>query len=181
MDNIEQFSLYTAKIFKDLYESFPVPVSIDRNEMISDCLFFDKEDELQDLNIKKDMASLLIEIGRSDKIDDIKEKLPSIESKHYELESEKNNEIHYQTEIFSNTLEFLVSEGLVRTPDNGGYVLTAKSFSHLNKNFEKGALNEGESSYIKTIKTIFSRTTGVSEKIAIGVAVKVIPSLLGIS
>jgi len=181
MDNIEQFSLYTAKIFNELYESFPIPVNIDRYEMISECLLFDKDNELQDLKSKKDMASFLIEMGHNDTTDKIKEKLPSIEEKHSELESEKQSEIYHQTEIFNNTLEFLVSEGLVRIPDSGGYVLTAKSFSHLNKSFSNGALNDEESSYIKTIKSIFSRSAGISEKIGIGVAVKVIPPLLGIS
>ena len=178
MDNIEQFSLYTAKIFKELYDSFPIPVGIDRNEMISDCLLFNKDDELQSLKNKKEMASLAILAGRNGKTNKMEEGLLSVQGKHSELENEKSNEIGYQTAVFNNTLEFLIFEGLIRTPEDGGYVLTAKAFSHLNMNFDNGALNDNESSYIKTIKGIFANAT---EKVGIGVAVKIIPSLLGIN
>lgn len=181
MDNIEQFSLYTAKIFKELYECFPVPVSIDRNKMISDCLFFNKVDELKELKIKINVADLLIDINHDGQKDEIEAKLAPIQERYSELEREKNTEIGNQEAIFNYTLEFLTSEGFIRLPGGGGYVLTAKAFSHLNKNFENGVLNDKESSYIKTIKSIFSRSVSVTGKIGIGLAVEVIPSFLGIS
>lgn len=181
MDNIKQFSLYAAKIFKELYDCFPVPVSIDRNKMISDCLLFDKNDELKELKVKKDMADLLIDIDHNGQKRNIEKKIAPIQERYSELENEKRNEIKNQTTIFDNTLNFLASEGLIHVPEGGGYVLTAKAFSHLNKKFENGVLDDEESSYIKTIKSIFSRSAGATEKIGIGLAVKVIPSLLGIS
>ena len=104
MNNIEQFSLYTAKIFNELYNSFPIPVNIVQSEIILDCLLFNKDDELQALKIKLDVSSLLSEMGDHSKL----ELLPSISEKHDELDSEKKSEIEYQTKIFKNTLEFLV-------------------------------------------------------------------------
>ena len=181
MDNIEQFSLYTAKIFKELYNSFPIPVGINVHENISECLLFDKDDELQRLKIKKGIAILCAETNQSSAIDNFEEQLSTIQANHSELENEKSSEIKHQTAIFNNTLKFLISEGLVRTPECGGYILTAKAFSHLNKTFDNGSLNNEEASYIKTIKNIFSRTAGVTEKIGIGVSTKVISQLLGIS
>jgi len=181
MDNIEQFSLYTAKIFKELYDSFPMPISIDPHNLITDCLSFNKHDELQDLKNKQDMGSLLILASHNSGKDKIEEQLLRTQEKYSELESEKSSEIRCQTNIFNSTLKFLISEGLIRTPEGGGYVLTAKAFSHLNKNFEGEAENNKESSYIKIIKRIFSRTAETTEKIGIGMAVKVIPTLLGIS
>jgi len=70
-------------------------------------------------------------------------------------------------------------EDLVREAESGGYVLTAKAFSHLNKGFENGAIKDEDSTYIKAIKSIFSSDT--AKKISIGLATMVIPSLLGIS
>lgn len=177
MNNIELFSLYTAKILKELYDSFPIPINIDQHKMITDCLQFDKHEELQNLKHKNVIGNLLNETG---KISNIEKHLQNQEE-YSVLENERGEEIRYQTNIFNSTLEFLISENLIRNPESGGYVLTAKAFSHLNKNFVNGKLNDEESSYIKTIKNIFSRTAGATEKIGIGVAVKVIPSLLGIS
>lgn len=181
MNNIEQFSLYTAKIFEELYDSFPISIGVDPNQFITDCLLFNKDEELQDLKNKKEMAQLLVMFDNLKETEKIKEKLPEIEKAYSSLENEKMNEVKYQKAIFSSTLDFLISEGLVRRPEDRGCVLTAKAFSHLNKNFKHGALNNEDSTYIKTIKSIFSSTTDAAEKIGIGVAVKVIPSLLGIS
>lgn len=181
MNNIEQFSLYTAKIFEELYDAFPIPIWIDKAKITSGCLLFDKNEELQDLKNKKDMAQLLVEFHNHEYTKKIKEKLPGIERAHSNLENEKNSEIWHQSAIFSSTLDFLISEELVRRPENGGCVLTAKAFSHLNKSFKNGAVNNEDSTYIKTIKSIFSSTADTAEKIGIGIAVKVIPSFLGIS
>jgi hypothetical protein len=181
MDNIEQFSLYTAKVFEELYDSFPVPVSINRHKMISTCLLFNKDEELKKLKLKEVFSNLLVELKPNGKEQELEEKLPLIKQMRSDLEHEKNSEISIQTTLFNSTLDFLISEGLVRIPESGGYVLTAKAFSHLNKNFNNGALTNGDSSYIKAIKSIFSHTVDATEKISIGIAVKVIPQLLGIS
>ncbi|MGL5757612.1 hypothetical protein [Plesiomonas sp.] len=177
MNNIEQFSLYTAKIFEELYDSFPIPKLVDQDKAISDCLSFDKHEELQDLKIKRDAAELLIIIGCED-AETIKDKFSELENEHSTIENEKYSEINLQKAILKSTLEFLLSEDLVREAEGGGYVLTAKAFSHLNKNFENGGIKGQDSTYIKAIKNIFSADT--AQKIGVGIATKVIPSLLGI-
>ncbi|MDO6569096.1 hypothetical protein Q4561_18645 [Alteromonas sp. 1_MG-2023] len=178
MNNIEQFSLYTAKIFEELYDSFPIPKGLDQDKAISDCLSFAKHEELQDLKNKKDIAELLIVIGHED-AERIEGKLSELKHGHSALENEKYSEIYLQKAIFKSTLEFLLSEGLVREAKSGGYVLTAKAFSHLNKGFENGGIKDEDSTYIKAIKSIFS--TDTAQKIGVGLAIKVVPSFLGIS
>ncbi len=178
MNNIEQFSLYTAKIFEELYDSFPIPKGLDHDKAISDCLSFDKHKELEDLKNKQDIAQLLIDIGHED-AERIEGKLSEFKHEYSTLETEKRSEIRLQKAILNSTLEFLLSEGLVREAESGGYVLTAKAFSHLNKGFEGGVIKDEDSTYIKAIKRIFSADT--AQKIGVGLATKVIPSLLGIS
>ena len=178
MNNIEQFSLYTAKIFEELYDSFPVPKRVDQDKAISDCLSFDKHKELQDLKNKRDIAEFLIDIGDED-AKRIEGKLSEFTKEHSTLDNEKHSEISLQKAIFNSTLEFLLSEDLVREAECGGYVLTAKAFSHLNKGFENGGIKDQDRTYIKAIKSIFSADT--AQKIGVGLAAKVIPSLLSIS
>ena len=180
MNNIEKFSLYTAKIFEELYDSFPIPKRLDQDQAISDCLTFEKHEELQDFKNKKDMAELLIDIGHED-AERIEGKLSEFKDEHSALENEKHSEIKLQKTILNSTLEFLLSEELVREAKSGGYVLTAKAFSHLNKDFENGAINDEDSTYIKAIKSIFSIGADSAQKIGVGLAIKVIPSLLSIS
>ena len=45
----------------------------------------------------------------------------------------------------------------------------------------KGKIENENSTYIATIKKLFSHTSDITEKVAIGIAVKAIPALLGIS
>ncbi|WP_136799995.1 hypothetical protein [Desulfosediminicola ganghwensis] len=182
MDNIEQFSIYTAKIFEILYQKFPVPCSIDRMTIISDYLCFDKKDELKELKIKKDMAELL-EHSYSEKLreKDFKEKIEKSKEQWREVEEERHNDERVQLEIYQGTIEFLLAENLISTCHQGGYRLTSKSFSHLNKKFKEGKLENEASSYIGAIKNIFSNTTAISKDVSVGVAVNIIPKLLGIS
>jgi hypothetical protein len=66
MKNIEQFSLYTAKIFSVLYEAFPVPVTLDRDKIIFEYIKFDKYDELKELNLKKGFSDIIKHSYRED-------------------------------------------------------------------------------------------------------------------
>jgi len=181
MKNIEQFSVYTARIFEILYESFPVPSTLKEDGIISDYLMFDSHEELKKLQFKKDVAELSNKPELSD-IEGVAIISPEkIECEILELKQEQNSDRDTQKKIFLGTRDFLISEGLIDKTSSNSYRLTAKSFAHLNKTFKKGQINGQESSYIATIKEIFSKTSSASEKVAIGVAVNVIPKFLGLS
>ena len=89
MKNIEQFSLYTAKIFDVLYENFPVPVSLDEQKIISEYLVFDKHEELKSLKLKKDIAEISKIADQEQLNNKIKEKLPKINNEISKIEKEE--------------------------------------------------------------------------------------------
>lgn len=179
MNNIEQFSLYTAKIFEVLYEEFPVPVGLDTNGIIAEYLQFYEHEELKKLHLQKDFSEIIEQAGDKELKQKILEKQPRIKENLHVLESKKRDDQYKQESIYDGTLDFLVSEDLIQACPHGGHRLTAKSFSHLNKTFIKGKVES--SSYIATIKNIFSQTSSMSKEVAVGIAVNVIPKLLGIN
>lgn len=182
MNNIEQFSIYTAKIFELLYQKFPVPFTMDRNEIIYDFLLFDRADELKELKIKNDMADLLEHsYSEEPREKNFKEKIETAKEQWRELEEERRQDERIQLEIYEGTIEFLLAENLLSACRQGGYRLTSKSFSHLNKTFKEGKLENEVSSYIGAIKKLFSNTTTMSKDVSVGIAVNIIPKLLGIS
>jgi len=117
MNNIEQFSLYTAIIFHHLYEDFPIPISLDKQEIISNYVFFDKDEELRELQTKVSFSELA-EMTDDDILKQkVKDKIPKIKDELSKLEFEKQAVITMQENIYNGTLEFLISEGLVNTPE----------------------------------------------------------------
>ncbi|PMH75149.1 hypothetical protein [Vibrio cyclitrophicus] len=179
MNNIEQFSLYSAKIFELLYSSFPVPVGIDRNAMIEKFLCFDKFDELKELQNNRSRGELVKLLSTA--TPEIEEKVEQISEAAYELEDEQRRDRANQLDIYDGTIDFLVAEELVIFIPNQGYRLTAKAFSHLNKTFEETGIRENDSSYITAIKKLFSNTGSMSREVAVGTAITLIPKLLGYS
>ncbi|MCS3456886.1 hypothetical protein M2366_002992 [Aeromonas sp. BIGb0405] len=184
MDNITQFSIYTAKIFEELYASFPVPKFIDQEKMISIYLSFDKDDEIS--KEKEFVAAVeLVKIFHEMDPDnvttshDYDERKVKSENKIMELNYEKRIDRDNQIEIFTGTLDFLISEGLILKIDRKGYRLTSRSFSHLNKTFEEGKVREEDRSYIFAIKNMFDQTKSISKEVAVGTAIAIIPKLLG--
>ena len=146
MNNIEQFSLYTAKIFDVLYEEFPVPSGLDTNGIITEYLQFYEHEELKKLHLQKDFCEIVEQAGDKELKKKMLEKKPVIKENSYALESKKRDDQYKQESIYQGTLDFLISEGLIQVCPRGGYRLTAKSFSHLNKTFTDGKV--GSSSYI---------------------------------
>jgi len=185
MQNSEQFSLYTAKIFEILFENFPVPVGLDRQDIIDEYLCFNEHESLKELRVKRDFADLVNMSPEGSLDNELKQKAieiyPELEESVYDLEDKKRTDKQQQLQILDGTIDFLLEEGFIISPPSRGYRLTSKSFSHLNKTFKKGKVESEDGSYISTIKSIFSKSSDVTEKVAIGVAVKVIPTLLGIS
>lgn len=86
-----------------------------------------------------------------------------------------------QLSIYKGTLEFLIHEGLIRESDNGGYQLTSKSFSHLNKTFTDGSIEGVESTYITALRAVFLKSSTTSVDIAGGTAINVLTKIFGYS
>jgi hypothetical protein len=97
----------------------------------------------------------------------------------HQLDNEFSSEKHVQESIYKGTLDFLISENLIKNIPHDVYRLTSKSFAHLNKTFKEGKVESEESSYIVAIKKLFTHTSSMSKKVAVGVAIHMIPKLLG--
>jgi hypothetical protein len=180
--NIEQFAIYSAKIFEVLYDSFPIPTSLDRNSIISEYLTFDQSEELKKLKLKNDIADIAETVVFSDDEDwneGLKHQLPAIKTRIFELENEQRNDRHRQELIYGGTLDFLIFEQLLRELESGGYQLTAKGFSHLNKVFEDGKISADRRSNIAILKTIFEKSSDASIQVAAGTAINVVTRILG--
>ncbi|EGQ7741009.1 hypothetical protein RII68_001870 [Vibrio parahaemolyticus] len=184
MKNIEQFSIYTAKIFEDLYSQFPVPVFIDRDRMIAMYLKFYGHEEMRQYRLKSEAGDFFEmvnaenpELGLWDA--DKQKSVETAKARLRELEDEEHHDRFAQVAILDGTLDFLVDEGLIVLVPNKGYRLTSKSFSHLNKTFEDASINEQSKSYITAIKTMFSETKSISREVLVGTAIAIVPKLLG--
>jgi len=184
MDNIEQFSIYTAKVFEELYSAFPIPKFINHDEIIALHLKFDGQDEIKKLRsstntneIRKMFGDCHPELGAWSNED--QKNFENAKAKLSDLENSKQEDICIQSSILKGTLEFLKDEGLVALIPHKGYRLTSKSFSHLNKTFEEATISEKDKSYITAIKSIFGETKSISRDVLVGAAITIIPKLLG--
>lgn len=177
--NIDQFALYSAKIFEILYDSFPIPTSLDRTSIIIEYLNFDRGEELKNLKIKHDLADI-IEMSDDEELkQQIKQKLPIIKTQISEIENEQRSSRQHQEMIYEGTCDFLESEQLLRKLDSKGYQLTSKGFSHLNKVFEEGKISNDRKSNISILKTIFEKSSDTTLQVAAGTAVNVITRIIG--
>jgi hypothetical protein len=179
--NIDQFALYAAKLFELLYDSFPIPSSINRNEVISGHLAFDQADELTTLKTKEGVAEIVEYMDDEEMKERVRKALPAIKEKIVRLEKAKYFDKHRQEQIYEGTLSFLMSEQIIRKCDNEKYQLTAKGLSHLNKSFRDGEIINGEHTNISLLKNIFKKSADTSLQIATGVAVTVITRIIGYS
>lgn len=177
-DNIDQFSIYAAKVFEILYDSFPVPSAIDRQEVIAKYLTFGNDTELKKMKIARDFADLVDHVDDEELKANAKEKRPAIEARLDELERDKRNDAERQEQIFNGTLDFLCWEGLIRDCDNG-YQLTAKGFSHLNKSFKGGEIADEQDKNISVLKTVFQKSSDASLQVVAGTMANVLTKVLG--
>ena len=179
--NIDQFAIYSAKIFEVLYDSFPIPIRLDRSSVISEYLTFDQADELKQLKLKHELAYILEMTDDEELKNKIKQQIPIVKARIIELENEQGYDRHRQEAIYDGTLDFLRSEQLLRKLEAGGYQLTSKGFSHLNKVFEDGKISDDRRSNIAILKGIFEKSSDTSLQVAAGTAVNVVTSMLGYS
>ncbi len=171
MENITQFGLYTAKILDTLYSSFPVPSELNQKDITSNINNLIQEDEIKYLqhelksvihtikmSIKgSDFQLLSFEIGMTAPTEEELEKAKKLKStldiKIKDLEANLNYDITKQNNIYVGTLNFLISEALIKEcSDSDRFVLTNKSFSHLNKSFSLGKIEGKSQSDIRKIK-----------------------------
>lgn len=180
-ENIDQFALYAAKIFELLYDSFPIPLAIDRNEVISAYLAFDRHDELKTLKTKEGVAEILEHTDDEEMKARARKALPAIQTQIAELEQIKRSDRRRQEQIYEGTLVFLTSEEIIRNYDREGYQLTSKGFSHLNKSFKDGSISNEESTNISLLKNVFKKSAETSLQLATGIATNVITQVIGYS
>ena len=179
-NNIDQFSIYTAKIFEILYDSFPIPSAIDDREIIKNYLTFNKNKELEELKHKRECIGLFSIINDEKANAIAKEYAPIINKQYSELEHELLVEKRQQKQIFNGTLDFLCYEGLIRECDYG-YQLTSKGFSHLNKSFKGGEITNENDRNISILKSVFEKSSETSLQVAAGTIVNVLTKVLGYS
>ncbi|MDO9179523.1 MAG: hypothetical protein Q7U16_14575 [Agitococcus sp.] len=179
-ENIDQFAIYSAKIFQLLYDYFPIPESIDHNEIICEYFTFDQSENLKVLKTKRDIASIIDATNDEELKSKIPKNLPVILEQITELEEAQRNDKDRQQQIYEGTLEFLTAEGLLRKYANGRYQLTSKGFSHLNKSFKDGGIvDDKDKTNISVLKAIFEKSSDTSLQVAAGTAVNVLTKILG--
>jgi len=139
-NNIDKFSIYSAKIFKLLYDSFPIPCSIDRNAVILGYLVFDQEAELRNLKLKSDITETSKYLDDEELRHRIVNQFPSIQKNINDLEGIQQIDKDREKQIYDGTLKFLLSEELLRECNSGEYQLTSKGFSHLDQSFKNGSI-----------------------------------------
>lgn len=154
--NMDQFAIYSGKILEELHDSFPIPKYLDGNQISSEFAIFTRSDELRHLDTQRQFRKLIEEVGDAKQKQLARQKLPIIEGRAHKLEKEKADIYQLQQLIFEGTLEFLVSEKIIRECENGKYQLTSKGFSHLNKSFKSGAIEEDETT-VSIIKKLLQK------------------------
>lgn len=179
--NIDQFSIYSAKILEVLSENFPVPHYVDEREIIREYLRFKNNDDIKDAREQIGIADIITSVGRhafsDDKISRAKEKRKELEEDVDQMEQEKRNDQNIQSSIFQGTLYFLTEEGVLRETEDGKHQLTSESFLHLNKEFENGAINDKDAP-INRLRGIFSSGVDISIDLAVKVAIDVMSAVL---
>jgi len=172
MNNIEQFGLYTAEILDTLYRSFPIPIKLNRKDIILTINEFTQTEELKDLkseqkkvnttlNLSKDgtpFQKLSIAAGSTlpteEEVEEARAKKPTLDTKIHNLNTELQDSISKQKNIYKGTFDFLISEGLIKEhfDSDDCFSLTNKSFSHLNKTFSGKQIEEKNKSDIRKMK-----------------------------
>lgn len=179
--NIDQFSIYSAKILEVLSESFPVPHYVDEREITREYLKFTSNNDIKEARKKIDIADIITSIGHhafsDDEISRAKEKQKELEEDVDQLEQEKRNDQNIQSSIFKGTLYFLTEEGVLRETEDGKHQLTSESFLHLNKEFEDGVINDKDAP-INRLRGIFYNGVEISKDLAVKVAIDVISTAL---
>jgi len=159
--NMDQFAIYSGKILAELHDSFPIPKYLDGNKISSEYAIFRHSDELNETDTKREFFTILEQVGNETQKQDAKNTLPNLNERADQLRKEKTEAYALQKAIFDGTLDFLVSENIIRESESGKYLLTSKGFSHLNKSFKSGAIADDETtgSIIKKLLQKGSDTT----------------------
>lgn len=172
MENISRFSVYTATILQQLYVAFPIPYTLETHSIIENYIAFEKDDELRSLKLNKEFSEIFDFLGLDGGQTTDQEQRFKHKQMLLKIVKERKAAEDLQRDILDGTIDFLVSEGLIRRPDSGGYVLTAKAFAHLNMDFTGGEIADRKNTFIQE----FGRVTG---KVGVGVAIKVVSTFFG--
>lgn len=176
MNNSDMFATFASQIFAVLHENFPVSLELPRLRIIEE---LENHDELWDLKRKASMVTDLAEILEATKqiTPEIREKAAQKKSELAAQVEEKTQRLQRMNAVFDGTISFLVSEGFVRSDDSGTYQLTLKGFTHLNKRFEQGAIQDGATLIEKLIDAL--RPEKFSGSVTSGTLVAMISKIFG--
>lgn len=142
MNNSDLFSAFASQILAALHESFPIPIGLPKSRIIGE---LENHAELWDLKRKVSTVESGTELleAAGQMTSELRE---MAQQKKSELGSKiqgKEQRIRQMESVFDGTVAFLVSEGFIRSDENGTYQLTLKGFTHLNKRFEQGTIQDG--------------------------------------
>lgn len=165
MRNADQFTVFASQIFDTLYESFPIPTSIPRRQLIDISVC---DDEITRLESIKHYNQGILELQHVAPLTEAQKVIVdrnisrSTEKIHVELDKRRKLE-----KIMIGTIDFLIYEQFIREDDDGNYQLTLKGFTHLNKRFEQSSI-QGNTTIIDRLREALrpenftgSVTTGV--------------------
>lgn len=133
MKGRELFMVLSGRILVDLEMEFPVPVVLNMEKHIQQLV---NQDELWELDRKVSTIQFVLDMNSTSGVDVISSEQEMIAKKSLDEANrniqDKKKEIQAMRMVWSGTVAFLESEGFIRQVD-GGYQLTAKGFSQLNK------------------------------------------------
>ena len=142
MTNADIFSAFASQLFPVLYESFPLPVKLPKQNFVDE---LESQSELWDLKQQQSMvigmAELLEAAGKM-----TPENRAKAEHRQSALEAKvlaKSEKLQHMNAIFDGTVAFLLNEGFIRSDDDRNFQLTLKGFVHLNKRFERTGIQDG--------------------------------------
>ncbi|UFS72030.1 hypothetical protein LPW11_07510 [Geomonas sp. RF6] len=172
-ENVEIFSYFVSLVFSKLYEQFPIEVKLERDEVLTkfyqvinaENLF----DIMEDVNYCEYLNANAATVSSEQK--HICEKL----SKQCEIALAGNgcDKQKYET-IFDYTIDFLVTEGLMRKIGVNSYQMTHRGFSQIHRH------SDGETMIIEYFKRNVSDPEAFLGSLSSEVMVRAISRFLGV-
>ena len=176
MKNADLFAAFASQLFPLLYDSFPVPLKLPKQRLVDE---LENESELWELKRKETTVSGMAEI-----LEATGQMTPELRAKAVHKQSaltaqihEKNQKLQHMNAVFDGTVAFLLSEGFIRTDNDGAYQLTIKGFIHLNKRFEQAGIQGGARHIDRLVELL--RPDNFSGAVASGTLASLVSKIFG--
>ena len=166
--NVEEFSVFAAAVIDRLYDTFPVLITLER------------QDFLCSENVNRWLADL---DGNFTKIPEGSDSFTRFEARAAAVDEalDRYRDYDRRRDILRGTIDFLIAEGLVRCDeafsDEIMYrrcQLTSRGFTHLHKEFRDKRVADGSSSVIRWIKERFTSTSSTEGAVIVALITKFI-------